>query len=262
MRQPRFPLALLAIAAVLLLAAPLQAQDDEFSWSGALSPGQSIEIKNANGPLLAEYAEGDQVEVTAVKDGPAEDRAKVRIQVVEHDGGVTICAVYPGSWMRSNECAPGEAGHIGSNNNKTRVTFKIRVPEGVKLVGKTMNGKIAAKDLRSDVELLTMNGAVDVSTSGWARVKTMNGAIDARMGAADWSGDLELETMNGAITVVLPQDANAEIEAATMNGKVHCDWPLEKSGWIRNKASGTIGSGGRSLSLSTMNGSIQIRHDS
>ena len=254
--------ALLGIAVAALLAAPAIAQDDEFSWSGRIPSGQAIEIKNANGRLYAEYAPGDQVEVTAIKEGPAGDRAEVEIEVVEHDGGVTICAVYPGGWLRSNECAPGDEGHIGSNDNDTEVTFTIKVPADVKLVATTMNGRIEVEDLRSDAEVLTMNGRIEISTTGWAHAKTMNGAITATLGAADWSGDLELQTMNGGVTVTLPANANTDVNAATMNGEVESDWTLERSGWIRSKARGTIGDGGRGLDISTMNGNIRIRRGS
>lgn len=239
-------------------AASASAQDDEFSWSGQLASGQSLEIKNANGPLFAEYTSGDRIEVTALKEGPSGDRSEVTIEVVEHDGGITICSIYPDGLLLRNECAAGDRGHIGSRRNKTKVTFRIKVPAGVTLAATTMNGRIEAEDLRSDATLLTMNGAIEVETTGWAHAKTMNGAIKARFGSTDWSGDLELETMNGAVTVYLPADANAEVEAATMNGKVQSDWSLEKSGWLRNKAHGTIGSGGRGLDISTMNGQIRI----
>ncbi len=264
MMSTRLRLALATgFAAVLLTGmGPAAVQnDDEFSWSGSVAQGKTLQIKNANGPLIAEYSDGDRVEVKAVKEGPADDRDEVTFEVVEHDDGMTICSIYPGRLWSSNDCEP-DSGHMSSNKNKTKVTFTVRVPAGVRFVGETMNGHIGADNLRSDVELLTMNGAIEVWTTGWARASTMNGEVWARIGSTDWSGDLELKSMNGAIEVVLPVGANADVSASTMNGSVESDWPLEKSGWIRNKASGTIGSGGRSISLSTMNGDIKLRRAS
>ncbi len=253
----------LSLLALLAAAPALGQASDEFNWSGRVSRGQSLEIKNVNGPLFFEPASGDTIEVTAVKEGPSDDIAEVEIEVVEHADGVTICAIFPRRWgLGSNACEPGDNNHSGSSKNKTKVTFRVRLPAGVVLDATTMNGAISAGDLRSDVQLLTMNGRIDISTTGWASAKTMNGAIECRMGSTDWSGDIELESMNGAITVEMPANANAEIAAATMNGSVNSDWALEKSGWIRNKAHGTIGSGGRKLDISTMNGSIRIRKSS
>ena len=76
---------------------------------------------------------------------------------------------------------------------------------------------------------------------------------------SNWTGELEIKSMNGSVTVVLPANASTEINATTMNGRIESDWSLETSGWLRNKARGTIGSGGRKLELSTMNGAIRIR---
>ena len=251
--------ATLAAASAGSAAVVNNAQDDEFQWSGSIAAGDAIEIKAANGPLRAEIALGNTVEVWATKEGPANDRAEVDIEVVEHDGGVTICTIYPSSWGGDNSCEPGSEGRISSNRNKTKVSFTVRVPAGVRFVGTTMNGIVSVEDLQSDVEATTMNGAINVSTTGWARATTMNGAVVARMGQSNWTGELEIKSMNGSVTVVLPANASTEINATTMNGRIESDWSLETSGWLRNKARGTIGSGGRKLELSTMNGAIRIR---
>lgn len=255
------PLRAVVLAAVIAsVAAPtLAAQDDEFRWSGRLSAGQRLEIKNVNGPLYAELATGDQVEVVAVKDGPRRDREEVRIEVVEHAGGVIVCAIYPDGRLSRNTCEPGDDDHLSSDDNDTEVTFRVRVPADVEYVGTTMNGRIEVDGLRSDVEVLTMNGAIEVATSGTARARTMNGAVTVSMGSADWSGGMEISTMNGRIDVRLPEGADVDLDATTMNGEIRSDFPVTLSGWIRNRARGRIGDGGRSLELSTMNGSIEIR---
>lgn len=255
----RKPIHLLAVAAAVALVAVPAAAQEEWSWSGRIDQGRTLEIKNANGPLHAELADGDSVEVWATKEGPSRDVEQVEIRVVEHEDGVTICSVYPGGFLRGNSCEPGEGGRISSDDNDTEVTFRIRVPAGVDFVGKTMNGRIEVDELRSDVDVLTMNGRIDVATTGWAQAKTMNGAVTVSMGAADWTGDMEVESMNGTIEVRLPEGADVDLDASTMNGSIDSDFPMEISGWIRNRARGRIGDGGRGLDVSTMNGSIRIR---
>src|SRR5438477_11968986 len=69
---------LLALAAALPIAAFAQS---DFNWSGALSPGQTLEIKNINGDIRAELASGNMVEVTAHKSANRSDVATVRIEV-------------------------------------------------------------------------------------------------------------------------------------------------------------------------------------
>src|SRR4051794_767459 len=100
-------LAPVAISLSLLTAAPASAQND-FHWNGALTPGQTIEIKGVNGSIRAAASPSGQAEVTATKESRRSNAGDVRIEVVPHAGGVTICAVYPDVAGREpNRCAPG-----------------------------------------------------------------------------------------------------------------------------------------------------------
>jgi len=241
----------------LLAATPAMAED--FRWSGRLAPGQLLEIKGVNGDVDALAASGDQAEVVADKHGRRDDPGEVRIEVVEHPGGVTICAVYPDSRDR-NECAPGDGGRLGSRDNDVQVDFRVRVPAGVRFAGNTVNGGIAVRDLSSDVEANTVNGGVRVETAGRAVARTVNGSIEARLGRADGAEPLSFETVNGRIEVELPEGASADVDARTVNGSIDSDFPLEMRGrWSNKRASGPIGDGGRELELRTVNGSIRLR---
>lgn len=235
-------------------------QEDDFTWSGALNAGDVIEIKGVNGSVIAEPASGSGVEVRAVKKARRSDASEVRIEVIEHSGGVTLCAVYPSRGRRANECAPGDGGRMNVQNNDTQVTFYVKVPPGVEFRGKTVNGDIEALDLESDVFVRTVNGDVEVSTSGFAEATTVNGSIDAVLGAADRSEGLRFSTVNGSITLDLPDDVNADVNARWVNGGLETDLPLTFTGRIsRHSAQGMLGEGGPRLDLKTVNGSIRIR---
>lgn len=252
-------LGILALAAGLV--AP-SARAEEFRWSGAVSAGKVVEIKGVNGGIEAGPASGSEVEVTARKSGLRSDPAGVEIKVVEHGDGVTICAVYPTppDEGRPNECRPGSGGRMSTRNNDVKVEFTVRVPEGVRFVGRTVNGSVEAEGLAADAEVYSVNGGVRVTSSGLARAQTVNGSITAAMGRADWSGPLEIRTVNGTITVELPASTSARVEASTVNGGIETDFPLTVTGRFGPRhVSGTIGSGGRDLALETVNGAIHIR---
>lgn len=250
-----------ALAALATLLAAHTARAEEFQWRGRVASGRTIEIKGVNGAIDAAAASGDEVEVQAVKRARRSDPASVEIKVLEHASGVTICAVYPaGSGRRPNECAPGSGGHMSVDGNDVAVDFSVRVPKGVRFVGRTVNGGIEAEGLDADLEAHTVNGAVKVSTRGHARAETVNGSIAAALGRADWTGPLDFKTVNGGITVELPGGAGAEVRAQTVNGVIETDFPLTATGKLtRRRLSGTIGSGGRELRLETVNGSIHLR---
>jgi len=245
------------------IAAPglaLGQQSAEWEWSGRVDRGDAIEIKGINGDIEATGSSGSEVTVTAVKKGRKDDPEDVRIDVVEHAGGVTICAVYPDGDRRSNECAPGDGGHLSSRDNDVSVDFEVQVPAGVRFVGKTVNGGIEASSLSADAEATTVNGDIAVSTSGLARATTVNGSIHASLGRADWSGKIKFHTVNGSIRVDLPADVNADVSASTVNGGMETDFPLTVSGRFSMKnMRGTIGRGGRDLELETVNGSIVLK---
>ena len=226
-----------------------------------MAPGQAIEIKGINGDVDAGPASGDRVEVTAVKKARRSDPASVQVKVVEHAGGVTICALYPTPGGKpANECQPGEGGRMSVNDNDVSVRFAVRVPAGVRFVGRTVNGGIGAEGLTGDVLARTVNGSVRLSTAGQAEAETVNGSITAAVGQADGSEALTFKTVNGSIAVELPASANADVRAATVNGGIHTDFPLNGPTRISKRSlSGTIGSGGRPLALETVNGSIRIR---
>ncbi|MGH7672909.1 MAG: hypothetical protein ACREMC_08415, partial [Gemmatimonadales bacterium] len=85
----------LIVTTLLLAAAGSAAAQEDFRWHGRLAPGKTIEVKGVNGDVRAVAATGPEVDVTAAKRARRSDPDEVKIEVVEHEGGVTICAVYP-----------------------------------------------------------------------------------------------------------------------------------------------------------------------
>lgn len=247
-------------AAILLLPAVAQAQDSErWNWSKQLPSGQIVEIRGVNGSISATAATGSEVQVRAAKHADRSDVSDVKLVVLEHDAGVTICAVYPSGDRSPNECKRG-GGRNNVRNNDVRVDFEVQLPRGVRLIAQTVNGNVRATGLQSDVAANTVNGNIEASTSGLVSAKTVNGSIDARIGRSDWRDELALETVNGNVTLEVAGEVNADVSASTVTGGIETDFPLTVSGRFGPKnVSGTIGNGGRKLSLTTVNGDLEIR---
>lgn len=251
-------------AALLLgaaLAAPglLSAQD--FEWSGTLEPGQTVEIRGVNGDVRATGIDGGAVEVQARKESRRSDRESVRLEVVEHAGGVTICAVYPTPrGERPNRCGPGDEARLNTRDNDVRVDFEIRVPSHVRFTGRTVNGEVEARDLAADARVSSVNGDVEVETAGFAEARTVNGSVRASAGAPVFAGGARFSTVNGSIELDLPDDIDADLDASWVNGGLDTDLPFRIQGRMtRRSAQGILGSGGPTLHLETVNGSIRIR---
>jgi hypothetical protein len=248
------------VGGTLLAAASHASAQADFNWHGHLASGQTVEIKGINGDVRATASSSGEVEVTAARAARRSNAADVRIEVVPHAGGVTICAVYPSVAGREpNRCEPGREGRSNTRDNDTVVHFDVRVPYGVGFVGRTVNGEINAESLQGDAEAYTVNGSVKLTTTGLALASTVNGSVNVSMGRADWPNGATFKTVNGGITLTLPSAFDAELNAQVLNGSIKSDFPVTVTGQMSpRRLSGRIGSGGHDLNLSTVNGSIRL----
>ena len=237
------------------------AQSNDFVWTGTLDAGDVIQIRGVNGKIVAAAASGDEVEVVAIKRARRSDPDEVRIEVVEHAGGVTVCAVYPTPrGKRENRCGPGDDFRMNTERNDVQVDFEVRVPAGVEFEGRTVNGDIEALDLEADARVSTVNGDIEVTTNGFAEATTVNGSIRASMGSTPFAEGVTFSTVNGSIVLDLPDDIDAELDASWVNGSLETDLPFRLQGRVsRTSARGVLGDGGPELTLNTVNGSIRIR---
>lgn len=220
--------------------ASVAGQTDEMFWRGSVEPDDAVEIFGVNGQIRAVPSDDDQVHVEATLRGRRSAPETVRVKVLEHEGGVTVCAVYPTpeGARRENDCRPG-GGSRHVEDNDVEVDFVVRMPAGVHLWAHTVNGEVDIEGLRGDAEGTTVNGDVSIETTGFVHAAT---------------------TVNGGILVEVPEGLHAEFRASTVNGTIESDFPILLSGRVGpREMRGTIGDGGRELKVSTVNGDIRIR---
>lgn len=249
------------LSASALLGPGLAAQDrTEFNWSRALAAGKTIEIIGVNGAIHAEGTSGREVQVHATKRARKSELSSVTFEIVEHPGGVTICAMYPSPGRRENECLEGGKGRMSVKDNDVDVEWTVRVPAGVELAARTVNGRVDAIGLSAPAYAHTINGPISIETTSRADASTVNGSITARIGRAEWDGSMDFNTVNGGITLYLPASASFEVNGSTVNGGMTTDFPLTVRGrWGPHRMTGTVGGGGRQLGLNTVNGSLELR---
>ena len=168
--------------------------------------------------------------------------------------------------------------HLETSNGAIRLS---RIRGNVD--GRTSNGTIEAQDVQGDVRFRTSNGTIRAETSnGSFEGVTSNGRIEARLKdpARSWpvraessNGTIDLtvdaktipgiraSTSNSSILVRVPPGVNARVSAHTSHGSVSSDFDelqSERSERRHNDLSGTLGSGGPLIDLSSSNGSIKI----
>lgn len=233
--------------------------ESSFRWSERMRRGQTLEVRGINGAIRVEPANGAEAEVEAEKTWKRSDPEDVRIEVSESEDGYRVCALYRKSNGDWNEDCDSQS----VNRNDVVVNYTVRIPSGVHVAVQTVNGEVSVEDVRGDVDAGTVNGSIHLSTTGVASATTVNGSIHARIGDGDWNGGLSFETVNGSIHLIMPANVNANLSARSMNGHVRTDFPITATGRITSRRlNGTIGEGGPRLSMSTINGGIELRTDS
>jgi hypothetical protein len=254
-------LSILGLGALAASSASGQAQaQNPQTWKGTILQGSALEIKGVNGGITAAASAGAEAEVSAVMRGRRNNPAEVKLDILQHADGVTICAVYPSTDGRPNECQPGDGGRMNVRDNDVTVAFTVRVPPGVRFIGKTVNGDVRAEGLSAPVLVTTVNGDASFSTSAHGEASSVNGSITGAMGSTMWNDGLRFRSVNGSVSLDLPPDASTDVDVSTVNGSISTDFPMTIAGRINPKRlNGTIGAGGRTMSIETVNGSVTIR---
>ncbi len=253
-----------ALLAPVLFTGTANAQNrdrDAFSYNGTLSAGRTINIRNVNGEIEVQRSSSGRVEIHAEKQWRRGDPDDVRVvQVDGRNGDLMVCALWHDAECTADGIRNPRNRSRNNRNNDVAVHFTVRVPDGVHVNVHTVNGGVEVDGTTGVVDAYTVNGNVTArSTGGPVRAKTVNGSIKASMGALG-RDDVRYETVNGSITLELPSNVNADLDVSTVNGSVNTDFPVTVQGTIsRRRLRGSIGSGGRELKATTVNGSVNLR---
>lgn len=250
-------------------ASPATAQerqrDTSFRWSGSASPGAWLNARNTNGSVRVETAAGSDVQVRATKSWRRGDPADVRVHVTRYgpdDRDILVCVL----WGEQSRCT--ENGYRGGNDdrrgrrsNDVSVELVISVPRGVNIRSSTVNGSVNIVGATAEVRANSVNGNVRAESSGGpVEARAVNGNVFARMGRIDSAHDLSYGSVNGNVVVEFSGDLNAEIEMSTVNGGFETNFPLPLRGRINPRSiRATVGTGGRNITLSTVNGNVELR---
>ena len=230
-----------------------------WTYRARIAPKKWVWIRNTRGSVTVEAARGDSLLITAVKTYRASDTSSVRLVAVPSDGGVTVCAIWPGN---DASCAPGKEFTSGrTHGNDVGVDFTVRLPAHVRLGATTQVGDVHVTGASAPLELATVSGDLDAETAqGPISAISVNGNVRARMRAFGDTGAVSVVTVNGSVTAELPRLLDADVEAKTINGSIDTDYPLTVTGkFTSHSLQGTVGRGGRDVKITTVNGSIKLK---
>lgn len=140
------------------------------------------------------------------------------------------------------------------------LSYEVWVPNGSNLKMDANNGSIAVDNVRGQIRFQTLNGSVRLAdVGGEVEGSTTNGSVAVELAGSGWNGNgLHVKTTNGSVRLALPDNFSAQVEASTVNGRIHSDFPVTVSGEIGKSMSFQLGSGGPTIEARTVNGSVHI----
>lgn len=207
----------------------------------ALVPGARFSIKNVNGNITIGAWDNPTAEVKVIRRGA--DRGG-QVFFNNDKGNLTI------------RTAP--AGNRGNQE----VRYEIKLPRNMGRIELTsVNGSIKLSDVTGEILAESSNGSIEmIDVVGVSKVQTTNGKITAVLDEAS-DAPMDFTAVNGKIDVTIKSDFDATLDASTVHGGIDIDDQLgiavEKQ-MVGQHARGPIGSGGPTLKITTVNGSIKL----
>src|SRR5882672_4659562 len=225
----------------------------EFHQTYALAATGQVRLDNLNGKVRITAWDRPEVKVDAIKLAETEAGLEdVKIEIDSNPDQIRIHTKYPSlKWS------------LWKRNNSAIVDYDIKVPSHAGLEEiKNVNGRIEIEGVHGRVHAATVNGSlVAEGLVADADLGSVNGAVLSAFDNLDEVKHASLKTVNGRVSVTLPTDANAEISAHTLNGRISSGLDLTaKKRWpIGTDLQGRLGKGGAQIHAETVNGSIQMR---
>ena len=140
------------------------------------------------------------------------------------------------------------------------VSYEVWVPNSANVKMDANNGSIGVDGVHGVIRFHTQNGSVRLTdVGGEVDGNTTNGSVTLELAGTGWNGSgLHVATTNGSVKLSLPENFSARVEASTVNGRVHTDFPITVSGEINKNMSFVLGLGGATIEARTTNGSVHI----
>lgn len=248
MLNPRRQAALLApLLAIAFAALPARAEvREEFHKTVAMDANGNLSVKNVNGSVNVAAWDRNEVQIDAVKTAKSEEKLReARIEIAGSGHEVDVQTKYP-----------------DHTNNAANVEYTIHVPRGAALQKvETVNGNIKIDGPQGRIKTSTVNGKVEVwNAAAELEIESVNGEVKASLNSAGKSR-VKLNVVNGGVAIQVPASVNAHVKASTVNGDIHSDLPLQV---VRSKyapgatVDSNLGSGGATIELQSVNGSIYV----
>jgi DUF4097 and DUF4098 domain-containing protein YvlB len=226
--------------------------EDESTRTYPLAKNGQLELETYNGDIeLHGAAAGSALEVHATRKVRAKTDEEARGLLKEEYSTIETAPNRVAIRTMKREGPPGFRRQV-------RVDYRINVPAGTQVTIKSENGSVTLNNVDGRFKIGSTNGHVEgKKVSGGADIETVNAGVVLEMVSV--AADIRIRTVNGGVIMGLPKDANASVEAATINGgvRVNDTLSLVDAKKERQHLSAKLGAGtGPRIDLQTTNGGV------
>jgi DUF4097 and DUF4098 domain-containing protein YvlB len=273
----RFSMATVALLFCFNAVAHCQ-ERQELRRTYELRPGAIVALQNVSGDIAIDSWGQSQVEIVAIKTGPADQLSQVDISIDAQPSRLGIRTIYP------------ERG----GNNRVSVSYTLKVPSSVSLdsiqsvsgnihisnidgrvVARSVSGDVTAGRVGQDADVDSVSGDAKVSdVGGRASVRSVSGDVDVSnvsndLEAKSVSGDVVVRQIRGYVSaesvsgdIAISDSDPTNLKASTTSGDIQFSGSLSANGRYELKShSGTVNvalpsGSGFALQASTFSGQI------
>ncbi len=227
---------------------------DTWTRSYTVERGGRLELINVNGQITAEPSDGATIELVGERSVRSTSDESARDVL----GNLEIREEVGGQRVRVEVRSPRTFGVT-----QVTVRWTVKVPAGVDVDLRTVNGGVRINGLDGEVHARSVNGGIEGRRLAGIRLdaSTVNGGVDLELlKPLPEDGDVSLEAVNGGVTLALPADSRASLTARVTNGGIRTgDLPFAARGENnRRRFEGTLNGGGASVRLQTTNGGVRV----
>lgn len=278
-REAAIYLAVILSAVLFLSTEALSNAEEEFHQTYKVEVDTEVEVKNIIGDVHISGWDEDYVDVRALKRTKRDQSELDKVTIEVHiDDVMKIETVHKKRSQDDDTFFKRVFGNIGRSSPKVTVEYTIRIPKSVvlsraeTLIGtvelndtrgdtiiQSVNGNIIAEKTKGLIEAKTMNGNINITgDAGVREARTTNGSIKVSI-LDDGDDDIRIFSVNGSIDVYLSPDIDAGLDLKTTNGRISArGFRITLDTMSSRRFVGTLGSGGKTISVRTTNGSINL----
>lgn len=232
---------------------PASADTESVTKKYELSPDASVSIQNVNGNITVVAWDGKDVKLEAEKSANSQEGLDgIRIVEKSTPKGLEI----------STELPKKRGWFGGTKNYKAKVTYVLHVPPSIHLRKvESVNGSVSITGVQGGVNATTVNGTITSKQSnGSIELNTVNGSVRCEAFTSSEEDSIEISTVNGSVELKLLATINGDLKVNTVNGSIKSDLPFSQTDVSgRRKLRAQLGSGGVTIDLETINGSVRLK---